>query len=219
MAVYDSIVYSMIVTVTVSSIVFCSLNLETTRTTTSTSLFEFASLTADIGLDSIVGMRIIDGRRVSKVRQGFAALGSSQQDDALSLGRAEGQLIQGNAFSSGGRDAFAGSFGETECADGHFGAFEHAHIVRDFSDNDSSLSFLLGHVFGESVESHGWSVDLGHVETFEDSRTEFGVCSARQEFIQLDEEFVVRIGSLDLFHGRLVAHAATSGFQIDTHGE
>ena len=156
-----------------------SLHLETARTTAPTGLFELASLAAHVGFDVGVSVRVGDGRGVSKVRQGLAGFGSTQQNRVGSLGGAERELIEGDALATGGRDALAGRFRKGQRADGQIlGAFQHSDVVRNFSNNDGGLAFFLGHVFGEAVQTHGGLIDLAHVQAFQDGAAEMGVCSA-----------------------------------------
>lgn len=69
------------------------------------------------------------------------------------------------------------------------------------------------------MEAEGGRVDLGHVQTFGHGGAEFGVGSAGEEFVEFDEETIVGVLGFDDLHGGLVAAAAASGFEIDTHDE
>jgi len=204
------VIYSHIVFIIL--ILVIRLDLETTRTTTTAGLFELASLAADVRLDVGVGVRVDHRSRVTKVRQGLARFGAAEEDRVGALGGAQSELVQGDALATGGQDALAGRFGKSQGADGHFGAFEHTHIVRDFGNNDSCLSFFLRHVFGETVQTDRRLVRLAHVQALQDGSAEFGVCSARQKLVELDKEFVVWILALDCLHGAGVPHAASTGF-------
>ena len=93
------------------------LDLETTRATSSTRLFELASLGAYIWLDTRVCMRICDGNAVTKVGQSLARFGASQQDGVGSLGCLERQLIKRDALSTGGENTLACIFRESQSAD------------------------------------------------------------------------------------------------------
>lgn len=199
------------------SLLSSNLNLESTRRTTSTSLLELASLGPDEGLDTIVGVGVVDRGSLSKVRKGLTTGGSTQQDGVRSSGCPQGELIKGDALSSRGDDALAGILGEGKGAYAHLGAFEHTNIVGDLANDDGDLAVLVGHVLGETVEAERRGVDLRHVQTLGYGSTEFGVRSAGEEFVQLDEETVVGVLGLDDFHRRLVAATASSGFQVDSH--
>lgn len=193
------------------------LYLESTGRTTTTSPLELASLRPDKGLDTIVGVGVVDGGSLTKVSKGLTASRSTQQDGVGSSGCPQCKLIESDALSSGSNDALACILGEGEGADAHLGAFKHTNIISDLSDNDGNLAILVGHVLGKTVEPNWRRVDLGHVQTLGNGGAEFGVCSAREEFVQLDEETVVGVLRLDDFRRRLVATTASSGFKIDSH--
>ena len=76
------------------------LNLESTRTTTSTSLLELASLGSDIWLDSIVGVFVVDGGSVSEVSKSSTALWSTEKDGVSSGWCAKCELIESETLSS-----------------------------------------------------------------------------------------------------------------------
>ena len=191
--------------------VLCGLYLETTRATATTGTFEFSSIGSYIWLDSVVGVGVVDGDSVSKVGKCVSGLGSTEQDSICSLWCFECELIECHAFTSGGNDSLSGIVCEAKSANGHLRAFHHTDIVGYFGDNDGSLSFLLTHVLRKSVESHRRLVDLTHVKTLQDSRTELGVGSASQKLVKLDQESVVRILGLYNLHRALVPRAATAG--------
>ena len=66
------------------------LDLETARSTTTTSTLEFASLGAHIRLDSVVGVWVVDGSSVSKVSECLTGFRSSEKDGIGSLWSTEG---------------------------------------------------------------------------------------------------------------------------------
>lgn len=188
------------------------LDLESTRATTSTSAFEFASLGSYVWFDSGMSVWVIDAGGVSKVGECFSRFGSSQEDRVGSFGCPQGELVERDAFSSGRDNSLACVFGESECANGQLGTLGHAHIVGDFSHDDGRLSVLVEHVLGKSVQSNGRLVNLGHVQTFQDGGAEFRIRSACEELVQFDQELVVRVGRFDGFHGALVPHSASTSF-------
>ena len=120
------------------------LDLESTGSTTTTCLLELTSLGADIRLDVLVGVGVVDSNVVSKVR--VLSAWSTKKDSVRSLGRTECQLIESQAFSTSRRDTLSGILREGKCAHRHLWALQHADIVGDLSNNNSSLAFLLGHV-------------------------------------------------------------------------
>ena len=190
--------------------VLWDLYLETTRTTATTGTFEFSSVRSHVRLYSIVSVGVVDGDSVSEVSKSISGLGTTEQDSICSLRGLKSELVECQAFSSGGNNALSGILCEAKGAYGHFWAFQHADVVGYFSYNDGSLSFLLAHVLRKSMEANRWLVDLTHVKALQDSRTELGVGSAGQELVQLDQESVVRILGLHNLHGTLVPRAAAA---------
>jgi hypothetical protein len=196
-----------------------NLNLETTGAAATTSLLELASLAPDVWLHAIVGVGVVDGSSLTEVRQCLATGRTTKQNGVGAGGCPQGKLIKGEALSSSSDDAFASILGERKGAHTHLGAFHHTNIISDLSDNNSNLSVLIGHVLSKAVQADRRCVDLGHVQTLSDGVAEFGVRSAREEFVQFDEETGVGILGLDDFGRGLVSAAAASGFKIDTHDE
>lgn len=173
------------------------LNLEATVLTATTGLFKLASLTPDTRLDTIVCMRIVDRSPLSKEGQGSTALRTTEQHSVGSSRRPQGELIEGDAFTPSSNNALACILSEGESADTHLGTFKHAHIVGDLSNHDSDLTLLLGHVLGKTVQAKRGCVHLGHMKTLSDSGAEFGVRTARKEFVELNKETCVRVLRLD----------------------
>jgi hypothetical protein len=194
-----------------------TLDLETTRTTATTSLFELASLRPNMRLDTIVSVRVVDGGPVTKVSEGIARLGTAEKDSVGALGSTECKLVKSDALSSGSQDTLSSILGKSERTDRHLGAFKHTDIVSNLSNNNGSLAILLRHVLSKTVKTHRRLVNLTHVQTLQYGGAESGLRSASEELVQLDQELGVRILALELLHGALVPHAASAGFQIDTH--
>jgi len=143
---------------------------------------------------------IVDRSGVSKVGKSLARLGTTEQYSVGTLGGAKGQLIKGNALAAGSLDTLASILRKAQCTYGQLGALEHANIVRHLADNHGSLAILLGHVFRETVQTNRGLVHLAHVQTLQDSRAEFRVRTAAQEFVKLDEQLVVGVVRLDKLH-------------------
>lgn len=160
-----------------------TLYLEAARLTLTTCLLKLTSLAPDIRFDTIIGMRIIDRRSLTKVSQGGTALGSTEQDSVGSGGCSQSELIQCDAFTAGRHDALSGILGEGDGADAHLGAFEHADIIGNLADDDGNLSLFLRHVLGKTVETHGGSIHLRHVQTFGDGGAKLRLRSAGKELV------------------------------------
>lgn len=123
---------------------------------------------------------------VSKVCECLSALWSTEQNGVGTGWTPQCQLVKGQNLTSSGQNTCLGAFGERQCADGHFRTFKHTNIVGDFSNDDSNLSVLVGHVFGKTVEANWWLVDFGHVEAFDDRGAECGSGTTFEEFVEFD---------------------------------
>lgn len=193
------------------------LNLETARATATTGALELASVGSDVRLDAVVGVHVVDGGTVAEVGEGLAGLGTAEEDRIGTLGRAEGELVEGDALSTSGEDAFASGLGETEGADRHLGALEHADVVSDLGHNDGNLAVLVLHVLGEAGQTNWGSIGLGLMQPLENGGAELGVSTARKELIELDEKTGVGVLRLDHLGRGLVPDTASAGLKIDSH--
>ena len=151
--------------------------------------------------------------------ESFSRFGTAQQDGIGSLGRSQGQLIEGQTFPARAFNSSSGRFGKAQGTHTQLWAVQHANIVRHLADNDGRLALFFGHVLGQAVQPNGRSIHLAHVQSFQDGRTKFGFGTTGQKLVQFNQQLVVRIGRLDLFHRRRVTHTAAARFQINTHGE
>jgi hypothetical protein len=155
------------------------LNLEAARLTFATSLFELATLAANIRLLVLVGTH-------AKVLDGFTSVdGTTEKDGVGSSGSTKSKLIKGEDFTAGLKDASLGSLGETKGSDGELGNLQHARIVSDGTNNDNSLTLLGLGVANNAGDRDGRSVDAGHKETLKDDLVEVGVGTASKEAVQL----------------------------------
>jgi len=160
---------------------------------------------------------VVDTGAVSKVCESGTALGSTKEHSIASLGSPQGKLIKCEALSSSRNNSLAGGLSEAKGANSHLGAFQHTHIISDLTNNDSDLVFLIGHVLGQSVKSDWWRINLGHVKTFEHSLAEGRIRTTGKELVQFDQKSVVGVGRLNDLGRALVASAASSCFQINSH--
>lgn len=69
-----------------------------------------------------------------------------EEDCVLSGGAAQSELIKSDDFTTSLENAGTGTFGETKGANLELGDGQHAGIVGDSSDNDSSLVTVVSHV-------------------------------------------------------------------------
>lgn len=116
----------------------------------------------------------------AEVSQGFSALGASDQDGVLSLGGSQGQLVEGEALTTGGQDALSSGFGEAQGADLHLGEFEDTFVVQDLGDDHLDL---VGVHLDQAREGQGVSLDSRLLETLEHDSVELGISSSGQEAI------------------------------------
>ena len=195
------------------------LDLESTGLAASTGLLELASLASDERLDTVVGVGVVDRRPLAEVGKGGTALRSSEKDGVRSSRGTKGELVESDALPACGENSLTGVGGEAEGADTQLGALHHADVVGDLANDDGDLAVLVRHVLRKTVKANGRGVDLGHVQALRDGGAKLGVGTASEELVQLDEETRVGVLRLDDLHRRLVARAAPSCFQIDTHGD
>jgi len=105
-----------------------------------------------------------------------------------SSGTSKGQLVEGEAFTSGLDDASAGTFGETQSANREFGDLQQARVVGDGSDTNNDLAFVALSVTDESGKRHGGSVGARHQQTVEDDFVEFRASPSGEELVELDQQ-------------------------------
>lgn len=81
-------------------------------------------------------------RSQSPVSVSFSALGCSQKEAVGTSGCLECQLIEGEDLTTGSKDSLAGSFGDSECADGELRHNEESFVVGDGGSGDNDLVAL-----------------------------------------------------------------------------
>lgn len=121
--------------------------------------------------------------------------GSLEEDGVLSLGVLEGELIEGDDFTSSGSNSLSSGLSDSESADSELWDFEESDVVGNGTNNNSGLvlSALGLHLSDESSEGKWRSVDSGHKESLEDDLVEGSIGSSGQESVGLDEETEVDI--------------------------
>ena len=161
--------------------------------------FKLATLGADAGL----GLAVL-GAGDTKVLDSLAGrLLASQQESLLPLGRTEGQLVEGEGLTAGGKDAGAGGLGKLEGGDGHLGDDGHALVISDGGDDDDDGGILAGgHVLADDREGEGRAVRLAHAQTLQDNLVKVGAGAAGEEAIQLHQQV-----EIDVVAGGRSAHA------------
>lgn len=116
----------------------------------------------------------------AKVADGLTGvLGATEQQSVGASGLLEGQLVKGLDGAAGGKDASAGSGGETQSSDVHLGDLEQTDIVGDGTDNyDSLLLVAVLEIGRDAREGDGRAVDAGHKEAAQDNLVEGSVGTA-----------------------------------------
>mmetsp|Transcript_58800 Transcript_58800/g.174956 ORF Transcript_58800/g.174956 Transcript_58800/m.174956 type:complete len:260 (-) Transcript_58800:447-1226(-) len=193
------------------------LDLESARTTTSTGFFELTSLGPNVWLDRSVRVGIIDSGAVTKVGEGFTVLRAPKENRVTTLWCTKCKLIESDALATRSHDALPCSIAEVECADGKFRAFEHAHVISHLSDNYRGLAILVLHELSKAGNANGGGIDTRHVKAPHNRRTEVRIRPTRKEFVELDQETLVWVLSLDLSHRAPMPNTAPSGLQVNTH--
>ena len=161
----------------VSFIAMNSLNLETTRSTLTTSTFKLAALGTNIGLLVLV-------RTETKVLDGFTSvLGTTDENGVGTSGGTESQLIQGQTFTTCLQDTSLGSLGEVKGSNRKLGEFKKTGIVSDGTNDNNSLVILS--ITDNAGNSDRRTVDARHKETLQDDLVEFGICTAGKKTIKL----------------------------------
>lgn len=189
-----------------------TLYLEATAPATATGLLELAALAANVGLGVAVG-----GAGDTEVLDGLAGvLAATEEKAVLALRLEHGELVEGEALTTGSDDAGTGALGEAEGADAELGALLHADIVSDGGHGHGNAGLLLvAHEEANAADRHGGAVDAAHVHALEDLLVELGLSAASKEGVQLHEESQVRVlgprgGAV------LVTDIAAAGDKVDT---
>jgi hypothetical protein len=156
---------------------FLYLNLETTRSTLTTSTFKLATLRANIRLLVLV-------RTETKVLDGFTSvLGTTDENGVGTSGSTEGQLIQGQTFTTSLQDTSLGGLSEVKGSNRELGKFKKTGVISDSTNDDNGL-IVLG-IANDAGNSDRRTVDAGHKETLQDDLVEFGISTTRKETVKL----------------------------------
>jgi hypothetical protein len=156
-----------------------NLNLETTGRTLATSLFELATLAADIGLLVLV-------RAHTKVLDSLTSvLGTAKDDGVGTSGGTESKLIEGKNLTTSLQDASSSTLGETESSNRELGDFQKTGVISNGTNDNNSLSLLLLGVANNAGERNRGAVDARHEKALKDSLVEVGVSTTSQEAVKL----------------------------------
>ena len=131
--------------------------------------------------------------------EGFSLLDTSQQDSVLSSWSLQSELVESQALTTSSDDSFSGLFSESEGTDSQLWDGEESDVVGDGgnSDNDGvvGLSLEVLDVLDDSGDTDWITIGVRLVKSLEDGFIEGRVSSSGQEFIESDQELVIRIGS------------------------
>lgn len=164
-----------------------SLDLETSRLPSSSTLLELPSLGSDERLLVLVWAHTKVSYRFSSI------LGSSEENSVATLGRSKSELVQGQTLSTSSDDALSSSLGESQGGNGELGEFLNSDVIGDGSNDDDGLGWrrtswdttaVLGEV-DQSRDRDGGLVDLAHEQSSEDDLVESRVGSSSQESVEL----------------------------------
>jgi hypothetical protein len=153
------------------------LDLETTRSTLTTSTFELTTLGTNIRLLVLVGTH-------TKVLNGLTrVLGTTDEDSVGTSRGTESQLIQGQDFTTSLQDTSLGGLGEVKSSNRELGEVKKTRIIGNGTNNDNGLTFLV--VLDNAGDSDGRTVDTRHKETLQDDLVEVGVGTTSKETVKL----------------------------------
>ena len=113
---------------------------------------------------------------------------ATEEQGASTGGRASGELIERQGFSSSIQDALLCTASEPKSSDGDRRELVEANIVCDGSNDDDNFSLVARrrcHLLGHSRERDGWAVDFRHEETLQDGLVKRCVGAPGQETIEL----------------------------------
>jgi hypothetical protein len=162
-----------------------NLNLETTRSTLTTSTLELATLGTNIGLLVLVGThtKVLDG--LTRV------LGTADKDSVGTSRSTESQLIQGQDFTTSLQDTSLGSLGEVKSSNRELGEVKKTRVISDGTNNDNGLTLLV--VFNNAGDSDRRTVDTRHKETLQNDLVEVGIGTTSKETVELTKRIRVKL--------------------------
>ena len=121
-------------------------------------------------------------------------LGTAEEDGVGTSGGTHGELINGEALTTGGQDAGTSGCGEAKGGNGQLGDGQETVVVGDGSNNDDGLALdLLGSVLvgggaNNAGDGHRRAIDLAHHQAAEDDLVELGVgtafCASKCQHLQ-----------------------------------
>ena len=157
-------------------------------------------LLAKLGLlDTRTSVALETTSRSTEVAEGLTSSAAATEKDSVGASRlAHGELVEGEALTTGLEDACASRVGETQSADRHLGDIEHASVVNNSGDDDCSLLGVPTNVAGDARERHDRAVVTALHEALADLNVEGSASTTSKELVQTDKKSHVRICALSV---------------------
>lgn len=105
-------------------------------------------------------------------------LGTSEEEGVATSWGSEGQLVDGQSLTTGGKNASTGGSSEAESCNAELGDLQKAVVIGNSANNDNGSLLILASVPNNSGDGDGWSVDAGHKEAAENDFVEGRVGTA-----------------------------------------
>lgn len=190
-----------------------SLDLETSRSTTTTGTLELATLRHNSR--SLVLMRTH-----AEVSNGFTGVSRTTNNQSVLASRSSaGKLVESDNFTTSLQDTGFSSLSNLECSNSDLGNFVKTSIVGNSTSNNNDLtSVILGlSDTGDTGDGNRRSVDLRKEKRSENDLVELGVGTTSKESVNLDQQLqvdIVGLGSRAVTASNVLLSSA-----VDTHGD
>lgn len=158
-----------------------NLTLVTTAGTTTTSLFELATL----GLHVRLGVRIRNTRSTEVLVDFTRVLRTAEEHDALTRRRAKRELIKRHALATRLDNARARGLRESERAHLQRWNVVKAHIISHRTHNRRDLALLALHELGQFRQGQRRAVHLRHEQSLQHRLVKLRIRATSQESVQL----------------------------------
>jgi len=157
-------------------------------------------LLAKLGLlDTRTSVALETTSRSTEVAESLTGSAAATKKDSVGASRlAHGELVEGEALTTGLQDACASRVGETKSADGHLGDIEHASIVNNSGDNNSGLLGVPANVAVDARERHDRAVGAALHETLANLNVEGRASATSKELVKTNKKSHVRICALSV---------------------
>jgi len=140
----------------------------------------------------------------SEVLHGFASgLAATEQERVLPRWGDQGQLVEGEAFTTRTGDTVTGRLREPQRAHAEGGQLRRTDVIQDITDDNGNRGLLFAgvqphglplHHHGDTAQGNRRAVVAALQEAFIDNLVELAGRALTEELVQLDEELAVRVG-------------------------